>query len=90
MKTLVIVESPAKAGTIEKILGNDYSVTSSFGHIRDLAKDGKSNTGVDVEKNYAPHYVVPDDKKHVVKDLFFQFNCLLQFLLLLLLRVKYT
>jgi len=69
MKTLVIVESPAKAGTIEKILGKDYSVTSSFGHIRDLAKGGTSNTGVDVEHGYKPTYIVPDDKKRVVKEL---------------------
>lgn len=69
MKTLVIVESPAKAGTIEKILGKDYSVTSSFGHIRDLAKGGTSNTGVDVANGYKPTYFVPDDKKRVVKEL---------------------
>ncbi|OFZ09385.1 MAG: DNA topoisomerase I, partial [Bacteroidetes bacterium RIFCSPHIGHO2_02_FULL_44_7] len=66
---LVIVESPAKAKTIEKILGKDYKVVSSFGHIRDLAKDGDKNTGIDVEKNYKPHYVVPNDKKKVVAEL---------------------
>lgn len=66
---LVIVESPAKAKTIEKILGKDYKVVSSFGHIRDLAKDGDKHTGIDITKDYKPHYVVPDDKKKVVADL---------------------
>src|SRR3989344_3466747 len=66
---LVIVESPAKAKTIEKILGKDYKVVSCFGHIRDLAKDGDKNTGITIEKDYKPHYVVPDDKKRVVADL---------------------
>jgi DNA topoisomerase-1 len=66
---LVIVESPAKAQTIEKILGKDYKVVSSFGHIRDLAKDGDKHTGIDIAKNYHPHYVVPDDKKRVVAEL---------------------
>lgn len=69
MKTLVIVESPAKAGTISKILGKDYDVTSSFGHIRDLAKDGEGNTGVEVENKYKPHYIIPESKKKVVADL---------------------
>ena len=63
---LVIVESPAKAKTIEKFLGKDFSVKSSYGHIRDLAK---SDFGVDVEKNYDPKYIIPDDKKEIVKEL---------------------
>jgi DNA topoisomerase-1 len=69
MKTLVIVESPAKAGTITKILGKGYNVTSSFGHVRDLAKDGNKNTGVDIEDKYKPHYIITSDKKKVVDDL---------------------
>lgn len=69
MKTLVIVESPAKAGTITKILGAGYEVTSSFGHVRDLAKDGEKNTGVDIADKYKPHYIITPDKKKVVDDL---------------------
>jgi len=65
-KNLVIVESPAKAKTIEKFLGNDYQVMSSFGHIRDLAEKGM---GVDFENNYEPQYVVSTDKKKLVSDL---------------------
>ncbi len=65
-KNLVIVESPAKAKTIEKFLGKDYKVMSSYGHIRDLkAKE----FGVDVEHNYAPEYVIPADKKKLVTEL---------------------
>lgn len=63
---LVIVESPAKAKTIQKFLGKDYEVKSSFGHIRDL-QDNKLS--VDVEKNFTPEYVIPSDKKKVVTDL---------------------
>ncbi len=63
---LVIVESPAKAKTIEKFLGKDYTVVSSFGHIRDLVRN---NLGVEVEKGFAPVYEVPDDKKKVVAEL---------------------
>ena len=63
---LVIVESPAKAKTIQKFLGNDYVVKSSFGHIRDL-QDKKLS--VDVDKNFAPEYVIPADKKRVVSEL---------------------
>ncbi|MBI9054979.1 MAG: type I DNA topoisomerase [Bacteroidales bacterium] len=66
IENLVIVESPAKAKTIEKFLGKDFQVTSSFGHIRDLAK---KNLGIDIESNYEPKYIVPDDKKSVVKEL---------------------
>ncbi len=65
-KNLVIVESPAKAKTIEKFLGKDFLVKSSYGHIRDLAK---KDFGVDIANNYAPHYLVSDDKKEVVKEL---------------------
>ena len=65
-KNLVIVESPAKAKTIEKFLGNDYQVMSSFGHIRDLAEKG---IGINFENNYAPEYIVSTDKKKVVSEL---------------------
>ncbi len=63
---LVIVESPAKAKTISNFLGKDFLIKSSFGHIRDLSKD---NYGIDINNNYSPQYIVPEDKKHVVKDL---------------------
>lgn len=63
---LVIVESPAKAKTIQKFLGNGYVVKSSFGHIRDL-QDKKLS--VDVERNFTPEYVIPADKKKVVAEL---------------------
>ena len=65
-KNLVIVESPAKAKTIEKFLGKEYKVVSSFGHIADLPS---SELGVDVTNNFEPKYVVSDDKKEVVKKL---------------------
>ena len=52
---LVIVESPTKASTIKRYLGNDYKVMASYGHIRDLAKDGQDNLGVDIENNFLPH-----------------------------------
>ncbi|MDO9154757.1 MAG: type I DNA topoisomerase [Paludibacter sp.] len=65
-KNLVIVESPAKAKTIEKFLGSDYQVMSSFGHIRDLADKG---IGIDFENNYKPEYIVSSDKKKVVSEL---------------------
>lgn len=65
-KNLVIVESPAKAKTIEKYLGKDFKVKSSFGHIRDLVK---GDFGVDIEKGYLPMYEIPVDKKKVVADL---------------------
>lgn len=63
---LVIVESPAKAKTIEKFLGQDYLIKSSYGHIRDLSK---SDFGVDIENGYKPDYIVSKDKKDVVKEL---------------------
>ena len=65
-KNLVIVESPAKAKTIEKFLGKDYTVLSSFGHIRDL---GQKGFGIDFENNYEPQYEVPKDKQKVVSGL---------------------
>ena len=65
-KNLVIVESPAKAKTIEKFLGNDYKVLSSYGHIRDLKKKEFS---IDVANGYAPAYEIPEDKKKLVKEL---------------------
>src|SRR5579871_4762196 len=65
-KNLLIVESPAKAKTIEKILGKDFEVKSCYGHIRDLEKE---DMGINVEKNYEPRYIVPDDKQKVVKEL---------------------
>ncbi len=63
---LVIVESPAKAKTIQKFLGNDYKVTSSYGHIRDLKKRDFS---IDVDHQYKPIYEIPDDKKELVANL---------------------
>ena len=65
-KNLVIVESPAKAKTIAKFLGSDYSVESSFGHIRDLPKKGLN---IDIENNFEPKYEVSLDKKKVVSNL---------------------
>lgn len=65
-KNLVIVESPAKARTIEKFLGKDYQVKSSFGHIRDLPKKGLN---IDIEHDFAPKYEVSADKKKVVAEL---------------------
>ncbi len=65
-KNLVIVESPAKAKTIEKILGPDFVVKSSFGHIRDL---DKGNKGIDIKNNFQPRYVVSPEKVKVVKEL---------------------
>ena len=66
MKNLVIVESPAKAKTIEKFLGKDYTVKSSYGHIRDLAKKEMS---IDVEGEYEPQYQISDDKRALVNEL---------------------
>lgn len=63
---LVIVESPAKAKTIEKFLGPDYRVMSSYGHIRDLKKKSFS---IDVDNNFAPIYEIPDDKTQLVSEL---------------------
>ncbi len=68
-KNLLIVESPAKAKTIEKILGADFQVRSCFGHIRDLAKAGKEGMGIDIRHGYEPHYVISEDKQRVVSEL---------------------
>lgn len=65
-KNLLIVESPAKAKTIEKILGKDFEVKSCYGHIRDLEKD---EMGIDIKDQYKPRYIIPDDKERVVKEL---------------------
>src|SRR5690348_7857390 len=65
-KNLLIVESPAKAKTIEKILGPDFEVRSCFGHIRDLEKD---DMGIDVKNSFKPRYIVPEEKQKVVRDL---------------------
>ena len=65
-KTLVVVESPAKAKTIEKYLGGDYTVRASYGHIRDLPK---SKLGVDPERDFEPEYIVPEDSERHVREL---------------------
>ena len=65
-KNLLIVESPAKAKTIEKILGSEFEVKSCYGHIRDLEKD---DMGIDVNNNFTPRYIVPDEKVKVVREL---------------------
>ncbi len=65
-KNLVIVESPAKAKTIEKFLGKDFVVMSSFGHIRDLPSKDMS---IDLENNFEPNYIITEDKVKVVKEL---------------------
>ncbi len=66
INNLVIVESPAKAKTIEKFLGKDFKVKSSMGHIRDLAKE---DLGIDIKNKFKPNYIVPADKKKTVADL---------------------
>ncbi len=66
LKNLVIVESPAKAKTIEKFLGKDYKVMSSYGHIRDL---NKKKFSIDIDHGFAPIYEIPDDKKQLVAEL---------------------
>ena len=65
-KNLLIVESPAKAKTIEKILGKDFTVKSSYGHVRDLAK---KDMGIDIDNKYTPKYIISKDKSKVVKEL---------------------
>ena len=65
-KNLIIVESPAKARTIEGYLGKDFKVASSYGHVRDLPTDDKA---IDVDNGFAPTYVISKDKKEVVKSL---------------------
>lgn len=66
-KTLVIVESPAKAKTIEKYLGKDFTVLSSIGHVRDLPKSNKD--AVDIEGGFIPRYIIPPGKKQVISGL---------------------
>ena len=66
LKNLVIVESPAKAKTIEKFLGKDYKVMSSYGHIRDLRK---KNFSIDIDNGFQPIYEIPEDKKQLVSEL---------------------
>jgi len=65
-KNLLIVESPAKAKTIERILGEDFEVKSCYGHIRDLER---ADMGIDLQNQYKPRYIVPEDKEKVVKEL---------------------
>ncbi|MEM7036345.1 MAG: toprim domain-containing protein, partial [Bacteroidota bacterium] len=65
-KNLMIVESPAKAKTIEKYLGEDFVVKASFGHVRDLPK---ADDAIDVEDGFTPKYEVLSDKKDVIKEL---------------------
>ena len=65
-KTLIIVESPAKAKTIEGYLGKDFTVKSSYGHVRDLVKSGM---GINVKKNFEPVYEISPDKQHVIDEL---------------------
>jgi len=65
-KNLVIVESPAKAKTIEKYLGKEYKILSSYGHVRDLPK---GNLSIDIQKDFTPSYEVPNDKKKIITDL---------------------
>ena len=65
-KTLVIVESPTKAKTLERYLGRDYTVRASYGHIRDLPK---SKLGVDPEQGFEPEYVVPDSSEKAVREI---------------------
>ena len=68
-KNLVIVESPAKAKTIEKFLGADYHVLSSQGHIRDIEPLGKNSMGIDFEHGYQPNYVIDAHKEHLISEL---------------------
>ncbi len=65
-ENLVIVESPAKAKTIEKFLGKDFVVASSMGHIRDLEK---KDFGIDIDKKFKPKYIISPDKRKIVTEL---------------------
>lgn len=65
-RNLVIVESPAKAKTIEGYLGKDFIVKSSMGHVRDLVKGDKA---IDIEHNFAPHYEISEGKHQLIKEL---------------------
>ncbi|MEE8346312.1 MAG: toprim domain-containing protein, partial [Dehalococcoidia bacterium] len=66
MRNLVVVESPAKARTISRILGSEYEVMASVGHVRDLPK---SDLGVDIEQGFQPKYVIPREKSRAVKEI---------------------
>ncbi len=68
-KNLVIVESPAKAKTIEKFLGSEYHVLSSQGHVRDIEPIGKNSMGIDFEHGYMPHYAIDEHKIHLIEQL---------------------
>ena len=68
-KNLVIVESPAKAKTIEKFLGSEYHVLSSQGHVRDIEPIGKNSLGIDFEHGYEPHYAIDANKEHLIDQL---------------------
>ena len=69
-EALVIVESPAKARTIERYLGDDYRVLASYGHVRDLPDNpGKGKFGVDVDNGFEPEYVVSEDRRKQVADI---------------------
>ena len=68
-KNLVIVESPHKAETIGKFLGNDYHVMSSQGHVRDIEPIGKNSLGIDFEHGYEPHYAIEDKKEYLIEQL---------------------
>ena len=68
-KNLVIVESPAKAKTIEKFLGKDYHVLSSQGHVRDIEAIGKNSLGIDFANGYEPHYAIDAHKEHLIEQL---------------------
>ncbi|MBQ3633446.1 MAG: type I DNA topoisomerase [Paludibacteraceae bacterium] len=68
-KNLVIVESPAKAKTIEKFLGSEYHVLSSQGHVRDIEPIGKNSLGIDFEHGYEPHYAIDASKEHLIDQL---------------------
>ena len=69
-KNLVIVESPAKARTIERYLGDDYRVLASYGHVRDLPENpGKGKFGVDVEHDFAPEYVINEDRRKQINEI---------------------
>src|SRR3989344_8349424 len=66
MKTLILVESPTKAKTLTRFLKGKYDIEASLGHIRDLPK---GNLGVDVDNNFEPKYVIPNDKRKIVEAL---------------------
>ncbi|MEE9528859.1 MAG: toprim domain-containing protein, partial [Dehalococcoidia bacterium] len=63
---LIIVESPAKARTLDRILGRGYTVKASVGHVRDLPK---SSLGVDIEKDFAPEYVILQGKRKIIREI---------------------